>query len=199
MLSWLTEGEGFQLVVLPLIIFLGRIVDVTLGTLRIIFLNKGMRLLAPVLGFFEILIWIVAVSQIMNQANHWFMYVAYAAGFAAGNYAGMLAEEKISVGINIIRIITKRESRRLIAALRETGYGATSIDAQGEYGKVHVIFTVVRRKSIPDVLKLIKEKAPKAFYTIEDVRHIRDESTLNTIPPPSFRAPFHIRSVRLSK
>jgi uncharacterized protein YebE (UPF0316 family) len=199
MISLLFEGELFQWVTLPILIFLGRIVDVTLGTLRIIFLNKGMRFLAPVLGFFEILIWIVAMGQIMNQLDNWITYIAYAGGFAAGNFVGMMVEEKLSVGINILRIITKKEHKKLISALRDAGYGSTSVDAQGEFGKVNILFTVVQRKNIRDVLLIMKEHAPKAFYTIEDVRQIRSNSTLNYLPPASYRTPFTLRSTRLSK
>jgi uncharacterized protein YebE (UPF0316 family) len=199
MFSFLLQADAFQLIGLPLLIFFARIIDVTLGTLRIIFLNKGMRLLAPVLGFFEILIWIVAMGQIMSHLNNWITYIAYAGGFAAGNFVGMLAEEKISVGINLIRIITKKEHKKLITSLRDAGYGSTSVDAQGEFGKVIIIFTVVQRKNIPDVLLIMKEHAPRAFYTIEDVRQIRSNSTLNYLPPPSYKTPFTLRSTRLSK
>ena len=100
--------EAFDLytyLLLPLLIFCARIIDVSIGTLRIIFVSKGKRNIAPLLGFFEVLVWILAISEIMQNLNNWVCYVAYAAGFAAGNYVGMIIEEKLAIGILIIRII----------------------------------------------------------------------------------------------
>ena len=103
--------ELFQLYpwLLPLVIFFGRICDVTLGTLRIIFVSKGERKKAPIVGFFEVFIWVVIISQIFSHANDIIAYLAYAAGYAAGNYVGILVENKIAFGFQLFRVYTKAE------------------------------------------------------------------------------------------
>ncbi|HEX2991004.1 MAG TPA: DUF5698 domain-containing protein, partial [Anaerolineales bacterium] len=90
--------DWFTWVILPLIIFLTRVLDVTLGTLRIIFISRGRKYLAPLLGFIEVLIWITVVSQIIGGASNFAAYFAYAAGFAVGNYVGMWIEERLAIG-----------------------------------------------------------------------------------------------------
>ncbi|MCF7794547.1 MAG: DUF5698 domain-containing protein [Candidatus Cloacimonetes bacterium] len=100
--------------ILPILIFISRIFDVSLGTLRIIFVNKGMRYLAPIIGFFEVLIWLIVISQVMQNMNSPINYIAYAAGFATGNYVGILIEQKLAMGITLIRIITRKKGLFLV-------------------------------------------------------------------------------------
>ncbi len=157
---------------LPLLIFLARICDVTIGTMRIIMISKGKKLLAPVLGFFEILIWIIAIGKIMQNLNNPVCYVAYAGGFAIGNYVGMKVEEKLAIGLIVLRIITQEDASGLIKALRDMGFGITEIDAIGKDKKVHVIFSIMKRHDIPVIVEKINNFNPKAFYTIEDIRAI---------------------------
>lgn len=161
-----------SLILIPLLIFLARIIDVTIGTLRIIFVTRGMKYLAGVIGFFEALIWILAISQVMLNLNNWVAYLAFALGFATGNVVGILLEERIAMGNLIIRIITRREAEELVRFLRASGYGVTSVSAQGEAGPVKLIFSIVRRKKLPEVIAIIKRFNPNAFYTIEDVRFV---------------------------
>ncbi|MBE9511568.1 MAG: DUF2179 domain-containing protein [Bacteroidetes bacterium] len=157
---------------LPLLIFLARICDVTIGTMRIIMISKGRKLLAPVLGFFEILIWIMAIGKIMQNLSNPVCYIAYAGGFAIGNYVGMKVEEKLAMGLIVLRIITQKDASELIKALREMGFGITEIDAMGKDKKVHVIFSIIKRHDAPVVVEKINNFNPKAFYTIEDIRAI---------------------------
>ena len=157
---------------LPLLIFLARICDVTIGTMRIIMISKGKKLVAPVLGFFEILIWIIAIGKIMQNLNNPVCYVAYAGGFAIGNYVGMKVEEKLAIGLIVLRIITQEDASGLIKALRYMGFGITEIDAIGKDKKVHVIFSIMKRHDIPVIVEKINNFNPKAFYTIEDIRAI---------------------------
>jgi uncharacterized protein YebE (UPF0316 family) len=157
-------------VFLPLLIFLARFVDVSLGTLRIIFLSRGRKILAPLLGFFEVLIWILVVSQVVSGAQNIVAYLAYAAGFAVGNYAGMLIEEKLAIGTLVIRVILPQEETELIERLRAEGYGATYVDGHGASGPVMLIYTVVMRKELPRVVSLIQDVHPKAFFTVEELR-----------------------------
>jgi uncharacterized protein YebE (UPF0316 family) len=157
-------------VFLPLLIFLARLIDVSLGTLRIIFLSRGRKYLAPLLGFVEVLIWITVVSQVVGGAQNIVAYLAYAAGFAVGNYAGMLIEEKLAIGTLVVRVILPQEETELIERLRMEGYGATYVDGHGAGGPVMLIYTVVPRKDLSRVVDLVQDVHPKAFFTVEELR-----------------------------
>lgn len=170
-LQSLFSNAGGQSVLLTLI-FLARILDVSIGTMRIIFLSKGLKYWAAILGFAEALIWIVAVSKVMQNLGDWQTYVAFALGYSAGNYVGIVIEEHIAIGNLLIRIITKKDATSLAKVLWDAGYGITSVDAQGESGPVNVIFSVVKRKKLKTLLTHIKRHNPQAFYTIEDIRHV---------------------------
>ena len=166
------ETVWFTYLVLPLLIFSARIIDVTLDTLRIIFISRGNKVVAPILGFFEVLIWLIAITRIMQNLDNWTTYIAYAAGFAVGNYVGLYFEEKLAIGIQVIRIITGKDSKDLIANLREEGFGATTMKAEGKDGPVDIIFLIVQRNVIQDAIEIINHFNPKAFYSIEDVRSL---------------------------
>ncbi|HEY3476388.1 MAG TPA: DUF2179 domain-containing protein [Anaerolineales bacterium] len=157
-------------VFLPLLIFLARLVDVSLGTLRIIFLSRGRKYLAPLLGFVEVLIWITVVSQVVGGAQNIVAYLAYAAGFAVGNYAGMLIEEKLAIGTLVVRVILPQDGAELIDRLRMAGYGVTYVNGHGASVPVMLIYTVVMRKELSRVIDLIQEVHPKAFFTVEELR-----------------------------
>ena len=180
--------DTFSLIIIPVFIFFARICDVTIGTMRIIFVSRGMKMIAPIFGFFEIFIWIIAIGQIFQNLTNPLNYFAYAAGFATGNFVGMLVEERLAMGLAIIRIITQRDATNLIDYLRGAGYGVTVLDAQGKQGPGKVIFSVVKRKNIRDVEKAIHEFNPKAFYSIEDVRRAADGTFPVAVPGPT---PFH--------
>lgn len=156
-------------VVLPLLIFLARILDVSLGTIRFVFVARGFKYLAPIVGFFEVLIWIIAIGQIMQNLANPICYIGYAGGFATGNYIGILIAEKLSLGVVLIRIVTQKEADSLLACLRAQDYGVTSIDGQGGSGPVKVIFTIVRRREAAHVIELVKQYNPLAFYSVEEV------------------------------
>jgi uncharacterized protein YebE (UPF0316 family) len=169
----------FSTILLPILIFFARIADVTLGTMRIIFVSRGMKFAAPLLGFFEILIWLIAIGQIFSNVTNYIYYIAYAGGFAAGNYIGILVEEKIALGFAVVRIITQRDATVLIDTLRTSGYGVTVMNAEGKNGQGKIIFSVVPRRNVPDVIEAVGTHAPKAFYSVEDVRHASE----GTFPP----------------
>ena len=164
------NSDLFSYWILPLLIFLARICDVSIGTMRIIFVSKGKKYLAPVLGFFEVLIWITVVSKVMQNLDNYVNYVAYAAGFATGNLVGMIIEEKLALGIQLIRVFTHQSGPELVKTLNTNGYGATTVEAHGAIEKVHLIYTIVHRNEMEKVLDLIESVNPKAFYTIEDIR-----------------------------
>lgn len=162
----------FTYVVLPLLIFMARIMDVTIGTLRIVFISKGHKVIAPLLGFFEVLIWIFAIGKIMQNLDNWVCYVAYAGGFATGNYVGLKLEEKLAIGFEVVRIITRKDANKLIQALHAEGYGTTSVEALGKSGIVHLVFMIIKRNNIKRIVSIINQFNPNAFYTIEDARTV---------------------------
>jgi len=164
----------FTWFIIPLLIALARIADVTLGTIRIIYISRGMKMLAPIFGFFEILIWLMAIGQIMQNLSNPVYYLAYAFGFSGGNLVGIFIEERLAVGRVILRIITQRDATQLVGHLRSTGYGVTTVDAEGAQGPVKLIFTVIDREKIKAVVDSVQTYNPRAFYSIEDVRSVRE-------------------------
>ena len=166
----MNSTEIFNYFIVPLLIFLARISDVSLGTMRIIFVSKGNKLIAPLLGFFEVLIWIVAISRILQHLDNPVYYIAYAAGFATGNYVGLLIEERLALGDMIIRIITPRKSDEIIQKLHEAGFGTTVIQGEGTMGKVNIIYSVVHRNELKEAESAIKNVEAGAFYSIEDIK-----------------------------
>lgn len=155
---------------LPFIIFIGRIFDVTLGTLRIIFVSKGEKLKAPIIGFFEVFIWVVIISQILSRANDMVAYLSYAGGYAAGNYVGILIEKRIAFGIILCRVYTNKPGLKLVNLLSLKGFGATMMHGTGSVNQVDIIETVFDRKKLKHVSEIILDFDKDAFYVIEDVR-----------------------------
>ncbi|MDD2476922.1 MAG: DUF5698 domain-containing protein [Dysgonamonadaceae bacterium] len=155
---------------LPVIIFVGRIFDVTLGTLRIIFVSKGEKLKAPIIGFFEVFIWVVIISQILSRANDMVAYLSYAGGYAAGNYVGILIEKRIAFGIILCRVYTNKAGIKLVRLLSLKGFGATLLRGTGSVEEVDIIETVIDRKQLKLVSDIIMSFDKDAFYVIEDVR-----------------------------
>ena len=182
-----TNSEILAWIILPFLIFFARVCDVSLGTIRIIFVSKGIKYLAPVVGFFEILIWLLAISQIMQNLTNVYYYIFYAGGFAIGNLVGIIIEEKLSIGTVGIRIITRQDAKELVNALKKSDYGITVVDAEGSKGKVKVIFTVINRQNIQKVMNIVKQYNPKAFYHIEDIRYVSEIL-------PSYMKPWYRRN-----
>jgi uncharacterized protein YebE (UPF0316 family) len=170
----LVSPEIFAYVILPVMIFCARICDVTMGTIRVIFISKGIRYLAPVIGFFEVIIWLLAIGQVMNNLTNVVSYIAYGAGFAAGTYIGMYIEEKISLGLTSVRIITKEDPMELMQYLRSHNYGVTSVDGEGATGRVKMVFTIIQRQDLTHVVSIIKEFHPNAFYSVEEVKSVAE-------------------------
>lgn len=155
---------------LPLIIFFGRILDVTLGTLRIIFVSKGQKYLAPIMGFFEVFIWVVIISQILSRASDMIAYLTYAAGYATGNYVGIIIEGHIAYGVVVCRIYTNKIPDTLVSMFAAQGYGATKFEGMGAQKKVWVVEAVIERKALKVVDRYIATFDENTFYTVEDVR-----------------------------
>ena len=155
---------------LPVVIFVGRIFDVTLGTLRIIFVSKGERYKAPIVGFFEVFIWVVIISQIFSHANSLIAYLAYAGGYATGNFVGILVENKIAFGYQLLRVYTKKDGPELLKILNKKNIGATMIKGEGAVSQVHIVEIVISRKSVNETIDVITTFDQNAFYLIEDIR-----------------------------
>lgn len=156
--------------VIPLLVALARVVDVTLGTMRIVFVARGDKLVAPLLGFFEVFIWIIAIGQVMQHATNLVGYAAYAAGFAMGNYVGLSVEEKLAVGTQMVRFMLADDYGKLSAMLKGRGMGSTHVQGEGAHGPVHIVYTIVPRRAVKELLASVREVYPGIFYTVEDVR-----------------------------
>ena len=168
------QSDFYFWVALPLLIALARIMDVTINTIRMIFVSRGYKTLAPILGFFEVVIWLVAIGQIMKNLDNFMSYIGYGAGFAAGNYIGIILVEKMTLGTVIIRVIARGETEELIKRLRDANFGVTIVQAEGKDGPVQILFSTMKKKDLSEALTLIKEFNPHAFYTIEEVQRVNE-------------------------
>ncbi len=170
----LMDSATFKWVVIPFLIFFARIIDVSLGTMRIIYISRGLRFVAPLFGFFEVFIWLLAIGQIMQNLTNIVYYIAYCAGFAAGNFVGIFIEDLLAIGKVVLRIIIQKDASALVDFLRSEGYGVTAINAEGVTGNVTIIFSVIDRKNLESVIGHVKKFNPKAFFSVEDVRMARE-------------------------
>jgi uncharacterized protein YebE (UPF0316 family) len=142
--------------------------------MRIVFVSRGLKYLAPVVGFFEVIIWLVAIRAVMQNLNNIVCTIAYGGGFATGTYIGLIIEKKLAIGKALIRIITQKDATELISHLRSQGFGVTNMNAEGKDGKVHVIYSIIRRNDFENVTNAIQRLNPRAFYTLEDVQYVSE-------------------------
>ena len=168
--------------IIPLLIFLARIGDVSFSTIRIIFVMSGKRNVAPILGFFEALIWLLAIGQIINNIDNVLSYFAYAAGFATGTYVGMYIEERLAIGRVVLRLITKEPVHELLTFLIDNDYRYSILDAEGRTGKVNVVFLVLKREDLNHLTDAINSYHPNAFYTIEGVKMVNEANLSDQAP-----------------
>jgi uncharacterized protein YebE (UPF0316 family) len=181
--SFFTDSLGFSsdifsFLILPLLIFIARICDVSINTIRIIYMLGGRRMTATLLGFFEAFIWLLVIREIFKHLDNWLCYVAYPAGFACGIFVGMIIEEKIAYGKVIVRIITRKDVNPLIQFIYTQGFRFTKVEAEGPDGKENLVFTVLDRERLDDLLNKLKELIPTAFYTIEKVKAAAESGAL---------------------
>jgi Uncharacterized protein conserved in bacteria len=169
----MTDLQIYQYIILPLIIFFARVCDVSLGTLRIVFTSKGKKNIAPILGFFEVFIWIVVINQILKNVDSIVGLLAYAAGYATGNYIGIRIEERIALGSQLIKVFTNKDITSLQKSLNTAGFGTTVVDGDGSSGKVKILYTVINRKTFEQAREILIEFDPLIFYVIEDVRLVK--------------------------
>jgi uncharacterized protein YebE (UPF0316 family) len=177
----------FDYLIMPLLIFMARVADVSINTLRFMFMMNGKKNIVPILGFFEALIWLLAIGQIFQNIDNPLSYLAYAGGFAMGNYVGMTLDEKLALGRVLVRVITPNSLPVLLEFMKEKNYRFTSVDAEGRYGKVNLLFTVMKRDQLPEFISRVKQMDEKAFYTIESVKRVSEDEFNIMDDKPRFR------------
>lgn len=157
----------------PLLIFALRIVDVSLATVRMLLSIRGHKRLVPLIGFFEVLIWITAVGNAVKFLDSPIHLLGYAGGFAAGTAAGLWIEEKMALGIASLRVMSRVGGVEIAEALRERGFGVTEFGAQGRDGRMEVVYAVLRRRDLPLAMAQVSAWDPDAFVTVEEPRAIQ--------------------------
>jgi uncharacterized protein YebE (UPF0316 family) len=135
---------------------------------------NGRRFLSTALGFFESFIWLLAISQILQNVTNPVSYLAYSGGFATGIYVGMLIEERLAIGNVIVRIISQRDATEMIENLRKLGLRITVLDAEGNTGPVSVVFLVSKRQELEQITDIVEQTNPKAVFTVEGVKSVRE-------------------------
>ena len=153
-----------------LFIFFGRAIDVSLATFRVLMIMRGERLRAAITGFFEVSIYILALGRVVHHLNDPWKIIAYALGFSCGTLAGGWLEERLAVGLNLVQVIPKTNSGKLICLLRQNNFGVTVLEGQGRSGPRHILNITTRRKELPRLLELLDKTDPQAFVTIFDAR-----------------------------
>ena len=170
--------EIYGLIILPLLIFTARIADVSLMTLRIIFTSRDQIKLAPIIGFFEVFIWLLAIGQLFSNISNILYYFAYATGFATGNYFGIYIDRKLSVGLLNLQLIVSKKPDMLLKSLKEAGYGLTVLTAEGYHNIL--VQLIIKRRNLKHVLEIIEENYQNAFLSIQQVQSVKG----GIFPPP---------------
>ena len=162
---WSTVGNA-------LLIFLLRITDVSMGTVRMTMIMRGQRKWAAMIGFVEVTIWVIAIGRVITNLDTFWNVIGYSGGFATGTLLGMWIEGKLALGYVGMRIISLTKGRNIATHLRQAGYGVTQLLAEGQSGPVHLIDVVAPRKQVADVIRLVNEIDATTFVTIEDARQV---------------------------
>lgn len=157
----------------PILIFLLRISDVSLGTLRMILVLRGARTWVPVLAALESLIWVLAVGSAIRNLTSPLHLAGYAGGYATGNLVGMWLEGKLALGLATLRVISKGSGVEVAEALRENGVGATEFVGQGREGRVEMIYSVVKRRQVVNAIRVVEAWDPDAFIAVDEPRVVR--------------------------
>ncbi|HZK57908.1 MAG TPA: DUF2179 domain-containing protein [Clostridia bacterium] len=156
-----------------LLIFLARLTDVSLATIRMIMVIRGKRIIAACIGFVEATIYILAVGKVLSAVKNPLNIFAYALGFATGNYVGIFLEEKMALGSIIAQVISENDVERLIEKLRDNGFGVTVVEGCGREGVRHLLNVTLQRKKLSKLYNIIDAHDKKAFVTVTDARAIR--------------------------
>lgn len=182
------DSATYYNLIFPLFIALSRVADVILGTFRIVLVVQGRKALAAMFGFFEILIWVSVAGQVLGELNNFSYYLAWSVGFAIGTYLGMLIEEKISLGVVILRIIITdtQNYKDLLNAFHEEDISMTVVDSHGKHSNSKILFSVMPRKKLVVAEKLIHSICPQSFYSVENVRSVHSPFTTNVRKQTSY-------------
>ncbi len=172
---------GIESFVYPLITFCLKFVELTLASTRIICVSKGYKKASFLISFIESIVWVGAVTVVLNNLSNFFNVLAFALGMALGSYVGILLEKKLALGLVLVRIITSKEADEMLSHLRKVGFRVTDIDAKSNYSNVKVLFATLKKKDLSELIKIIRHYNPKAFYTIEEVK----EASLSIKKPDS--------------
>lgn len=164
------DFSAIPIYLVSLLIFGLRVTDMTLDTLRVLFVIRGRKPLAWILGFFQSALWVIAITTVLGNLENWWNIVAYAGGFATGNVVGMLIEERLAIGHGHMRIISSRRGTAIADAVRQAGYAATEMAGRGKDGTVAVISCSVSRKDINALRSKVYGIDPEAFITVEEIR-----------------------------
>ena len=156
-----------------LMIFALRVADMSLDTIRVLFVVRGKKGIVWVLGFFQSLIFVVAISSVLTQLDNILNVFGYAMGFATGNLVGMLIEQRLAIGHILVTIISSNRGASIAEKLRSGGYAVTEIAGRGKNGTVFELHASVLRKDVPNVETIVLESDPQAFVTTGDVRPVR--------------------------
>lgn len=156
-----------------LVIFLLRVIDMSLDTMRMLFVVRGKKPIAWILGFLQSLVFVIAISTVLANLNNILNIIGYAAGFATGNVLGMFIEERLAIGYIAMRVISSKKDSGIARALRKAGFAVTEIQARGKDGKVALLNSSIKRRDVSRFEALVTKTEPGAFITAEDVRPIR--------------------------
>lgn len=149
-----------------------RVVDVTLGTVRLVLTVRGQRLAAGVMGFFEVTIFLIAITQVLAQIGNWVNILAYAGGFATGTVVGITLEERLALGTAVVRVVSSRRGREVGQALRDAGYGVTELSGVGGRRRVRIANVVAQRREVPKIIRTVEGIDKEAFITVEGARTV---------------------------
>jgi len=155
-----------------LLIFCLRLTDVSMGTIRTIMIMRGMRKWAALIGFVEVSIWVVAISRVIGHLDNVWSVFGYSGGFAAGTLLGMWIEDKLALGYVDVHIISTSKGAEIVQKIREAGYGATQLQAEGQSGLVTLIGVVAPRKQVADIMALVNEIDETSFVTVDETRQV---------------------------
>lgn len=180
-----------ETLVLGLIIFVARVTDVTLGTLRTVSIVQGRTKMAFFLGFVEISLWLVVISAVINKiTTNPLLGFFYALGFSTGNVVGIMLERRLAFGHLILRIISRKDGRDMAEKIRAVGYGVTIFQGEGMHGPVLELYVVCRRKDLSEILPCVIDSDPDAFYTTQPVGLVNRVYRPMLQPPTGWRATF---------
>ena len=154
-------------------IFALRVVDMSLDTIRVLFVMRGKKIIVWVLGFLQSLVFVIAITTVLSHLDNMLNVFGYAAGFATGNVAGMIIEGRLAVGHIHLTVISPARGSKVVETIRGAGYGVTEVAARGKDGTVTILYCNILRKDMDNVETIIMEADPQAFVTADDIRPVQ--------------------------